>query len=160
MLRPRINPVQPRASAARVPRPSSAWAGIYLGGNQWTSRKPCTPSQPHMSVILSEVRRQPNVVERPRCCVDLTRQIYTSPTDAEARVAVNGCPVQAPLGREFTRAEMNGPHASPARPHNPHVCHLERSEAPAERSRKTPLLPRSHETDIHFHHRPPRRESP
>src|SRR6201997_1184853 len=54
----------------RVPRPSSAWAGIYLGGNQWAS-------------------------------------------------------------------------ARPARPHTPHVCHLERSEAPAERSRKTPLLPAS-----------------
>src|SRR5579864_4575222 len=32
----------------------------------------------HMSVILSGVRRQPNVVERPRSCLDLTRQIYIS----------------------------------------------------------------------------------
>jgi hypothetical protein len=28
---------------------------------------------------------------------------------AEARVAVNGCPVQAPLGRGSTRAEIHGP---------------------------------------------------
>src|SRR4029077_8352529 len=42
-----------------------------------------------MSVILSGVRRQPNVVERPRCCLDLTRDRYTFPPGtAEARVAV------------------------------------------------------------------------
>src|ERR1700746_2604846 len=40
--------------------------------------------------------------------------------------------------------------ARPARPHTPHVCHLERSEAPAERSRKTPLLLGSHEKQNTF----------
>jgi len=52
----------------------------------------------HMSVILSGVRRQPNVVERPRCCLDLTRQIYISTVDrrgasySDSRQAVPGSP--------------------------------------------------------------------
>jgi hypothetical protein len=159
MLRPRINPVQPRASAARVPRPSSAWAGIYLGGNQWTSARPArahTPPICHLERSEAPAKRSRKTPLLPG---SHEKQNTSPPRTAEARVAERvPRPSSAWAGIYLGGNQWTS--ASPARPHTPHVCHLERCEAPAERSRKTPLLPRSHETDIHFHRRPPRRELP
>src|ERR1700751_3871290 len=108
MLRPRINPFEPRAPAARVPRPSSAWAGIYSGGNEWTSARPARPHTPNVCHLERSEASAERSRKTPLLFGSHEKQNTSPPRTAEARVAVNGCPVQAPLGRGFTRAEKNG----------------------------------------------------
>src|SRR5438270_13693926 len=67
---------------------------------------------PHMSVILSGVRRQPNVVERPRCCLDLTRNRIHFPHGSPRREF----PVLPPNGIQWT--------SEPPDAHTIHTSHI------------------------------------